>query len=72
MASNRRISISIIIISGTFTLWILLLAWKLYSEFACPQADGDLNMRRRFLHFEVNVNPSRWALTYAISCLCPC
>lgn len=53
----RGIVISIIVVTTSFTLWMFPLAWKVYDEFAWVtfrQVEGDLNMRRRFLHFQVH------------------
>lgn len=74
----RGIVISIIVITTAFTLWMFLLAWELYDEFAWAtfrQVEANLEMRRRFLHFQVptrSSSPFQCRLTNAISCLYLC
>ncbi|KAB8226022.1 hypothetical protein BDV33DRAFT_186831 [Aspergillus novoparasiticus] len=48
--------ISIIVITASFTLWILFSAWKLHEEFAwvtLRTVDADKQMRRRYLYFQL-------------------
>ncbi|RAK95433.1 uncharacterized protein BO80DRAFT_429903 [Aspergillus ibericus CBS 121593] len=53
---NQKAVIVVAVITVVFTVWLSLVAYKLYGEFAWVafhQVDADLDMRRRFVYFQL-------------------
>ncbi|PYI07767.1 hypothetical protein BO78DRAFT_366031 [Aspergillus sclerotiicarbonarius CBS 121057] len=53
---TKEAMIVVAVITVTFTVWLSLVAWKLYGEFAWVafrQVEADLDMRRRFIYFQL-------------------